>query len=328
MTLRVRIIEAKRQLREPFEIAGRVFIEMPVLYLELADRDGHIGCAEAAGVDYEGETTATMRAQLDAVVSRLSDATTPADIQSWLPRGGARNALDCALWDLQAKRSGVPAWQAAGLPSQAPRVTASNIGLGSPAYTRRQAQALAGAQIIKLKVDAKRHLELVRAVREVAPKAELWIDANQSWSRPLLVQLLPELLDLRISLIEQPVKRGEDAQLDGLRSPIPLVADESCMDRQSLPNLVSRYQGVNIKLDKTGGLTEALALAGAAQEQGLALMAGNMCGSSLGIAPAFLIAQLARWVDLDGPRFLRVDHEPSMRYADGALYPPMSALWG
>lgn len=165
-------------------------------------------------------------------------------------------------------------------------------------------------------------------VREEAPSARLVVDANQSWSRELLERLLPGLVDLGIEFIEQPVRRGEDHQLDGLRSPIPLVADESCMDRRSLPHLMKRYAGVNIKLDKTGGLTEALALARNARELGFEVMVGNMCGTSLGMAPAFLVGQLARWVDLDGPLFQREDREHPMRYEGGTIHPPAAALWG
>jgi L-alanine-DL-glutamate epimerase-like enolase superfamily enzyme len=156
----------------------------------------------------------------------------------------------------------------------------------------------------------------------------LVIDANQSWSRELIENLLPELLTLGIEFIEQPVRRGQDGALEGLRSPIPIVADESCTDRRSLPALVNHYQGVNIKLDKCGGLTEALALARDAQALGLHVMVGNMCGTSLGMAPAFLVAQSARWVDLDGPLLQREDRPDAMRYVNGTVEPPAASLWG
>lgn len=328
MKLQVHITEESWALQEPFEIAGQVIVDLPLLLLEVRDDEGRVGRGEAAGVDYDGETPGSMRAQLDAVAGRLSTATTSDDVKALLPRGGARNALDCALWDLHAKRSGVPASQAAGLSPLRPLVTACTIGLGSIADVRRRARGLAQAPLIKIKVDGSRHLDWVRVVREEAPSARLVVDANQSWSRELLERLLPGLVDLRIEFIEQPVRRGEDHQLDGLRSPIPLVADESCTDRRSLPHLMKRYAGVNIKLDKSGGLTEALALARNARELGFEVMVGNMCGTSLGMAPAFLVGQLARWVDLDGPLFQREDREHPIRYEGGKIHPPAAALWG
>ena len=328
MTLQVRTREESWALREPFEIAGQVLVDLPLLHVEVADGEGRVGRAEAAGVDYDGETPSSMRAQIDAVAGRLTTATTADDLNAWLPRGGARNALDCALWDLHAKRTGVPVWQAAGLSPPRPLVTACTIGLGSIADVRRQARGLAQAPLIKIKVDGSRHLDWVQVVREEAPQARLVVDANQSWSRALLERLLPTLVDLGIEFVEQPVRRGDDHQLDGLKSPIPLVADESCMDRRSLPQLMNRYAGVNIKLDKAGGLTEALSLARNARTMGFEVMVGNMCGTSLGMAPAFLAAQLARWVDLDGPLFQRDDREHPMHYEGGTIHPPVAALWG
>lgn len=328
MTLQLRVSEERWPLKEPFEIAGQVMVDLPLLLVELTDRSGYVGRGEAAGVDYDGETLASMRAQIESVAARLNEATSPADLAALLPRGGARNALDCALWDLQAKRSGVPAWGSAGLQPMSPLLTACTIGLGSIADTRRRAKALSAVPLIKLKVDGARHVDWIRVVREEAPRARLVVDANQSWTRMLIENLMPELLALGIECIEQPVRRGQDDALDGLRSPIPIVADESCTDRRSLPGLLNRYQGINIKLDKCGGLTEALALARNAQALGFDVMVGNMCGTSLGMAPAFLVAQLARWVDLDGPLLQRSDRPNAMRYVDGTAEPPSSALWG
>lgn len=328
MKLEVRLTSERWSLREPFEIAGQVMRDVPLLRVELRDADGTEGCAEAAGVDYDGETPQTMRRQIEAVAGQLHVSTTSADLMRWLPRGGARNALDCALWDWRAKRAGVPVWALAGLGMPRPLQTAFTIGLGSLAETRRRAREIREMPLIKVKVDAERHLEPVAAVREEAPGARLLVDANQSWNRGLLEQLLPELATLGVELIEQPVPRGADATLEGLSSPIPLAADESCTDRLSLPALVNRYQVVNIKLDKCGGLTEALALARQARAMGLEVMVGNMCGTSLGMAPAFLVAQLARWVDLDGPLLQTTDRRARMRYEGGTLHPPEPALWG
>lgn len=303
-------------------------IELPLLLVELTDRDGVVGRGEAAGVDYDGETPGSMRRQIESVASQLHAATTSADLAALLPRGGARNALDCAWWDLQAKRSGVPAWISAGLQPMRPLLTACTIGLGSLCDIRRRARSLSSVPLIKVKVDGSRHVDWIRVVREEAPLARLVIDANQSWTRALIEDLMPELLALGVEFIEQPVMRGQDDALDGLRSPIPIVADESCTDRDSLQGLLNRYQGVNIKLDKCGGLTEALALARGAQALGLDVMVGNMCGTSLGMAPAFLVAQLARWVDLDGPLLQKEDRPDAMRYVQGTVEQPSPTLWG
>ena len=328
MTLRLCVGEERWPLKEPFEIAGQVMVDLPLVRVELRDGNGCVGRGEAAGVDYDGETPTSMRAQIEAVAARLDAATTPADLAALLPRGGARNALDCALWDLQAKRSGIPAWVSAGIRPPCPLVTACTIGLGSLSDARRRARALSAVPFIKIKVDRARHVDWIRVVREEAPQARLAIDANQSWTGSLLESLLPELLALGIEFVEQPLERGEDDALDGLRPPIPIVADESCTDRRSLPALLNRYQGVNIKLDKCGGLTEALALAHDARALGLDVMVGNMCGTSLGMAPAFLVGQLARWVDLDGPLLQVGDRPDAMRYVDGTVEPPTTALWG
>ncbi len=328
MTLQLHVAQEHWSLKEPFEIAGQVLVDLPLVVVELTDSEGLVGRGEAAGVDYDGETPSSMRRQIEAVAARMNTAVTPEDLVTLLPRGGARNAVDCALWDLQAKRSGVPAWVSAGMPHMRPLLTACTIGLGSIPDTRRRARSLSSVPLIKIKVDGTRHLDWISVVREEAPQARLVIDANQSWTRELIESLMPELLSLGIEFIEQPVRRGQDETLDGLRSPIPIVADESCTDRSSLPALVNRYQGINIKLDKAGGLTEALALAREARALGFDVMVGNMCGTSLGMAPAFLVAQLARWVDLDGPLFNERDREHPMRYDHGVLHPPTAALWG
>jgi L-Ala-D/L-Glu epimerase len=328
MTLQLQVTEEHWSLKEPFEIASQIMVDLPLLVVELTDSNGLVGRGEAAGVDYDGETPSSMRRQIESVAARLDATTTPADLAALLPRGGARNALDCALWDLQAKRSGVPAWVSAGMQPMRPLLTACTIGLGGIDDTRRRAQSLSSVPLVKIKVDGARHVDWIQVVREEAPLARLVIDANESWSRELIEYLLPELLALGIEFIEQPVRRGHDDTLDGLRSPIPIVADESCTDRHSLPGLLNRYQGINIKLDKCGGLTEALALARHAQALGLDVMVGNMCGTSLGMAPAFLVAQLARWVDLDGPLLQREDRPDAMRYVNGTVEPPAASLWG
>ena len=316
------------ELQEPFEISRGVMTEIKGLTVRLNDSQGHAGYGEAIGVAYKGESQQSMAAQIADVAPRLDAELSGEALIRLLPPGGARNALDCAVWDLRAKQSGRRAWQLAGFPSVEPVLTAYTIGLGSESDVRGKIRAARHLPMLKLKADAQRHAEMVRLAREEHPEARLLIDANQAWSRELLERILPELRAQGVELIEQPVMQGTDAQLDGLHSPIPLAADESCVDRSSLAQLQGRYQYVNIKLDKSGGLTEALALARGAKALGFGLMVGNMGGSSLSMAPSHLIAQHCRYVDLDGPMLTRSDRAPSMRYDGAWLSPAEPGLWG
>ena len=316
------------EMIEPFEISREVITHQPVLKVRLQDSVGNVGWAEAAGIDYEGEQPETMAAQIACVLHRLHDGLSHAEIAGMFPAGGARNALDCALWDLRAKQSGVPVWKAAGLAPLQPVTTAFTIGLGDESTTRRKAREARKYPLLKLKVDADRHLGVVRMVREEHSSARIVVDANQSWTLDLLREILPELARAGVEMVEQPLPKGSDAELDGLQSPLPLAADESCTDRSSLAQLANRYQFVNIKLDKCGGLSEALALADEANRRGLGLMVGNMCGTSLAMAPAFLVAQRCSYVDLDGPLLQRLDRVCPMHYFNGVIQPPLAALWG
>ncbi len=316
------------ELVEPFATARDCITHVPVIVVRLTAMDGQHGRGEAAGVDYDGETPQTMTEQLQTVQSQLHAGVTGEELASLLPAGGARNALDCALWDLRARQSGVPVWRAAGLPRPRPVTTAFTIGLGDVTDVRRKAEAARGLPRLKLKVDAERHVDLVRVVREVQPHVPLLVDANQSWTRGLLERLMPPLRDLGVELIEQPLARGLDGELDGLAPVVPLAADESCTDRASLAALRGRYQFANVKLDKCGGLTEAFALCHEAERLGFGLMVGNMCGTSLAMAPAFLIAQRCRHVDLDGPLLQRRDRPHAIHYEAGRMHPPSPELWG
>ena len=328
MTIECTIALESWHLQEPFEIARETMTAVDVLVVTLRDAHGLSGRGEAAGVTYDGETPQSIAAQIGAVAPLLRADVSHAELAHWLPAGGARNALDCALWDLRARQAGKRAWQMAGRDHAAPVLTAYTIGLGTEADVRRKIRAARHFPLLKLKADATRHVEMVRFAREEHPHARLVIDANQAWSRQLLEQILPELQAHGVELIEQPVPRGSDAQLDGLNSPIPLAADESCTDRGSLDGLVGRYQYVNIKLDKCGGLTEALALARRARELGFELMVGNMGGTSLAMAPAHLVAQECSYVDLDGPLLLREDRAGAMRYQAALLSAAEPELWG
>jgi L-Ala-D/L-Glu epimerase len=315
-------------MKEPFEIAREVITDQPVLMISLKDSLGHVGYAEAAGVDYDGETPERMAEQIAHILPRLHDNIDGRELLDFLPAGGARNALDCALWDLRAKQTGVPVWRAAGLAALKPVTTALTIGLGDETATRRKARAARHFPLLKLKVDARRHLEIIRMVREEHPLARLVVDANQSWSLALLETLLPQLKLAGVELVEQPLAREQDEQLTNLQSPVPLAADESCTDSASLDALVGRYQFINIKLDKCGGLTEGLAMADKAAQLGFGLMVGNMCGTSLAMAPAFLLAQQCQYIDLDGPLLQTRDRAMPLIYTNGVIQPPQTQLWG
>jgi len=316
------------ELIEPFATARDCATHVPVLVAELTDSKGVRGWAEAAGVDYDGETPESIAAAIEVVKPALHDQVSGTELLGLLPAGGARNALDCALWDLRAKQSGRPVWQLAGLAPPQPVMTVYTIGLANEADFRRKLHEAKGFPSLKLKVDADHHLDLVRMTREIHPAASILLDANQGWSRSLLERLLPTLAELGVVLVEQPVRREEDASLDGLRSPLPLAADESCTDHRSLRALAGRYQYINIKLDKCGGLTEALAMCAEARRLGLGLMVGNMCGTSLAMAPAFLVAQSCAFTDLDGPLLQKLDRASPIRFESGWMQPPEAALWG
>jgi len=316
------------EMLEVFATSRDAINSIPVIVVTLTGRQGHIGRGEAAGVDYDGETVESMAAQVRSIADRLVDDLTPAQLQNLLPHGGARNAVDCALWDLRAKETGIPVAASAGLPALRPVRTVLTLGLADEADTRRKAREACGYPELKLKLDGERHVDIVRIVREEHPTAHLVVDANQAWDRALLDRIEPTLRGLGVTLIEQPVRRGEDASLDGYRGVVPLAADESCVDRGSFEELQGRYRYINIKLDKSGGLTEALAMVQEAKRLGFGLMVGNMCGTSLAMAPGFLIAQSCTHVDLDGPLLQRLDRDHAIRFDHGMMSVPERALWG
>jgi L-alanine-DL-glutamate epimerase-like enolase superfamily enzyme len=284
---------------------------------------------EATPIYYHGETAENVLATILGVRKVIEAGADRATLAGLLSRGAARNALDAALWDLDAKQSGIPAWRLAGVGKPKPLVTAYTISLGDPERMRADAQRAAGTYpLLKLKLAGEGDLERVAAVREGAPSARLIVDANEAWTGLDVADEAAALLTYGVELIEQPVRAGEDAQLDDIISPIPLCADESCQDRADLPRCIGRYQAINIKLDKAGGLTEALALASEARASGLELMVGCMLSTSLGIAPAMLVAQDARWVDLDGPLLLARDRERGISFDKATMAPSSTALWG
>jgi len=314
--------------RTPFRISRGVEEALDVLVVTLRDEQGHRGRGEAAGVDYAGETIGTMRKQVAAAEPALRAGVTRAHLQELLPAGGARNALDCALWDLEAKASGVSVWSRLGLEPPQPVTTCLTLGIDTPEAMGRAARAVRGMPILKVKVNAEQHIEAVRGVHEASPQASILVDANQAWSIGLLNDLAPKLGALGVVLIEQPLPASAAAELTGYRGPIPLAADESCADRASLDSLSETYDYVNIKLDKTGGLTEALMLASAARAAGYGIMVGCMAGTSLAMAPGMVLAQGARFVDLDGPLLHARDRTPGIEYRNGVMQIPPRELWG
>jgi L-alanine-DL-glutamate epimerase-like enolase superfamily enzyme len=249
-------------------------------------------------------------------------------LQSALPAGAARNALDCAFWDLQAKRAGKPVHELAGLPAPRPVVSAFTISLGTPESMAAAAAHAARRPLLKVKLGGDGDAERIAAVRIAAPTSELIVDANEAWNATNLQDNLAACAHAGVTLVEQPLPAGKDEALAAIRRPIPVCADESVHDRASLSSLAGKYDAVNVKLDKTGGLTEALALVAEAERLGLAVMAGCMVSTSLAMAPAMLIAQRARVVDLDGPLLLAKDRPHGLRYDGSLVYPPEPDLWG
>ena len=290
--------------------------------------DGHVGRGEGTPIYYHGESGDIVLAQLLDAADAVAGGLARDELQQRLPRGAARNALDCALWDLEAKRRQVPVWRLAGLAEPEPLVTAMTISLGEPAQMEADARARADLPLLKLKLAGEGDVARVAAVRRGAPDARLIVDANEAWSGRDVAAETAALLPYGVELIEQPVRAGEDHLLDSVDSPIPLCADESCQDRADLSRCMGRYQAINIKLDKCGGLTEALALAAEAHAAGLEMMAGCMLATSLGIAPATLVGQQARWVDLDGALLLAEDRPAALRVTKAGLSLPAPALWG
>lgn len=325
---RLEATEVRWPLEVPFTISRDTSHDIPCIQVRLEDARGRVGRAEAVGVDYAGETTASILAQIAAIAPRVEAGLSREALQELLPAGGARNALDCALWDLEAKQTGMPVWQRAALPQPRPQPTAFTLGMMAEAALRETVRAHAHFRVLKVKTDLAHGLDPVRIVHEVAPAARLIVDPNASWRAEELLRWGPQLPSLNVALLEQPIAPEVDDALRGLRLPVPVAADEAFDDRASLPDLVGKYQVLNIKLDKTGGLTEALACARAGLAHGFRLMVGCMVGSSLSMAPGALIAQLCDFVDLDGPLLQSRDCDHPIEYRDGLIGVPSPQLWG
>ena len=275
-----------------------------------------------------GESVAGVVAALEAVRDAIAAGASRAELQRRMPAGAARNALDCALWDLEAKLAGSRVWALAGTATPTAVTTACTLSLGSPEAMAAAARSLADRPLLKVKLGGAGDPERIAAVREAVPAATLVVDANEGWTVATLDANLAACAAAGVALIEQPLPAAADGVLEGLGSPVPLCADESFHDRSSLAAIAGRYDAVNVKLDKTGGLTEALAVVGEARERGLAVMVGCMVATSLAMAPAFVLAPAAQFVDLDGPLLLARDRVPGIRYDDSAMQPFGADVWG
>lgn len=311
-----------------FTIARGAKTLVDVVVIEI-EEGGWTGRGEGTAIYYHGETAESVAAQALAVASAVGAGAERADLLQLMPKGAARNAVDCALWDLEAKKEGRPVWALAGLNRPMPVQSAFTISLADPARMEADARAAADTYpLLKLKLAGEGDVDRVAAVRRGAPRARLIVDANESWTDRDIAAEAMALVPFGVELIEQPVRAGCDQLLDHVSSPIPLCADESCQDRGDLDRCAGRYAAINIKLDKAGGLTEALALASSAEKMQLELMVGCMLSTSLAIAPALLVAQGARWVDIDGPLLLARDRDCPVSFEQGVAFPPKAELWG
>ena len=314
-------------LAQAFRISRGAKTEAHTVVAEIADGP-HRGRGEAVPYPRYDETPEGTQAAIEGLRGAIEEGLDREGLQAALPAGAARNALDCALWDLEAKRAGRPAWALAGLEAPAPCITALTLSLDTPERMGRAAARHARRPLLKLKVTDEGDADRIRAVRANAPAARLIVDANEGWTAPMLDDLLPAFAALGVEMVEQPLPAADDAALEGRRLALPLCADESCHTRADLPRLKGRYPMINIKLDKTGGLTEALALAAEAEEMGFRIMVGSMVATSLAMAPAALLAGYADYVDLDGPLLLARDRTPGLSYEGALMAPPEPALWG
>ncbi len=319
----ISVAEESFALARTFTISRGSKTEARVLTCSVT-RGGVTGRGECVPYARYGETVDSVAAQ----IATLPGGVTRAALQTALPPGAARNAVDCALWDLAAKAAGRRVWQLAGLSEPQPCVTAYTLSLDTPAAMEAAARNHAHRPILKIKLGTPDDMPRLEAVRRGAPHARLIVDANEGWTPGVYADLAPRLVAMGVALVEQPLPVGQDGMLAEMARPLPVCADESCHDRDSLAVLRDRYDMVNIKLDKAGGLTEALALRDQAQAMGFGVMVGCMVGTSLAMAPAVLVAQGAAWVDLDGPLLLSRDREGPLRYDAAGVHPPEAGLWG
>ena len=325
LTLRVR--SERWPIRGVFRISRGARTESKVVVVEISDT-AHTGRGECLPYARYDESVEGVVQTIEDVADRVAGGLGRQALLDELAPGAARNALDCALWDLEAKRTGTPVWQLAELTKPQPITTAYTISLGTPDEMAAAAHAEAHRPLLKLKLTGDGDLDRVRAVHEAAPNAALIVDANEAWTPEIFTAVSPQLATLGVQMIEQPLPADQDDVLGELDHPIAVCADESCHTSDDIVRVRGRYDLVNVKLDKTGGLTEALRLIHAARDAGLGIMVGCMVGTSLGIAPATLLGSTARFVDLDAPLLLAKDREHGIRFEGSVLDPPEPELWG
>jgi L-alanine-DL-glutamate epimerase-like enolase superfamily enzyme len=326
-TPRLAVTTERWPIRGGFTISRGAKHEAVVVVATISD-GGHTGRGECVPYAHYGESVEGVAATIEACAAALAGGLSRAELAALLPAGAARNALDCALWDLEAKRSGKSAADLAGLGPLRPVLTAFTLSLADPETMAARARETSTYPLLKLKLGGDGDKERLAAVREAAPRARLIADANEAWQPHETESLLAIAAELGVELIEQPLPAGNDALLAEIAHPVPICADESVHDCASLEALADRYDAVNIKLDKTGGLTEALLVAERARDLGLRIMVGSMVATSLAMAPALVVAQDADWVDLDGPLLLAADRENGLAYNGGMVFPPAPELWG
>ncbi|NRB16576.1 MAG: dipeptide epimerase [Rhodobacteraceae bacterium] len=321
--MRITVTRDVFKLAQVFTISRGSRTEAKVLTVTV-EQGGFTGWGECVPYARYDETLDSVTAEIEGLPADFSRA----ELQALLPAGAARNAVDCALWDLEAKQAGKRVWELAGLAAPGPEITAYTLSLDSPEKMQAQAAENAFRPLLKIKLGTADDMPRLEAVRAGAPDSSIIIDANEGWSAEIYAKLAPHLLRLGVELVEQPLPAGEDDALIGMERPVPVCADESCHDRESLPKLAGKYDVVNIKLDKTGGLTEALKLRDAALAQGFRVMVGCMVGSSLAMAPATLVAQGMAVTDLDGPLLLAEDRDEPLKFDGAGVHPPSAKLWG
>jgi len=327
--IQMRAIRETWRLQKPFTIARGKMTDAELIVVEIDDGE-FAGRGEACPVPHFGESVENSLQEVEIAAGSLRDGMSWIQVHERMTAGAARNAIDCAMWDLESRRLARPVWQLLGLPAPRPLETAFTISLADPDTMAAAAleAAARGHRLLKLKLGGAGDLERLRAVRAAVPAARLIADVNEAWDETRLRIAMPLLADLGLEMLEQPLPAGRDAALADVERLVPVCADESCHVRDDLERVRERYDMINIKLDKTGGLTEAVALAKAAREAGLEFMVGCMLGTSLAMAPAFLVAQGARFVDLDAPLLIGSDRQPGLNYRNGLVSPSPAGLWG
>jgi len=325
--MKVKLFDESFLIRGTFTISRGSRTHANVVVVELRQGE-YVGRGECVPYARYDESIESVLAELAPLAVKIENGLTRQQMQSLLPAGAARNALDCAYWDLECKKSGQRIWEYLSIAKPKPLVTAFTLSLDTPEKMKQAAIENAHRPLLKLKLAGEGDIERVTAVREGSPDARIIVDANEGWDEALYLKFVPELVKLGVEMIEQPMPANNDSALDHLPRPITLCADESCHDRSSLPQIIGRYDMINIKTDKTGGLTEALALNKAAEEAGLQVMVGCMLATSLAMAPAFIVAQDVQVVDLDGPLLLAEDRKCPIEFDDSLMNVYQAGLWG